>query len=214
MKTGVVGLKEPSITWAEEEKTLTLSGEPVLELSVSRPKFTGRGPLVQRAERYYTRLSQLWTKHWSRERYLDACMESVLCRENARRFTPWRGELSGEISLNDGEYLSIRMRTRVRREKTFCLRWGDVWRWSDGGVVTLGELYAPQRHWRSSLRRQLALAAEELEPEATPKQRRGLLRRCDLLRFALTEERIEFYCAPAPDAGDALTLSLPRPSGS
>lgn len=218
MKLQPVKAKGPSIAWVQEQKTLTLTGEPVLELSLTRPVFSGEGPLIAPAERYYARVARRWAEHWSRERYIDACMELVLLREKSKNFIPWQCGLSGEITLNDGEYLSIRMEARERRgdNRVLCYRWGDVWRWADGAVVTLGELFSGRRHWRRSIHRQLLQAAERKTEEGTvflPKWRRGLCRWCDFRRFALTGEAIELYCPQctvAPAAEGALTFHLPR----
>ena len=55
---------QQEVTWLEESRTLTLTGEPVLELSLTWPKVEGKH--MRGADRHYKRLKDVWKKHWER----------------------------------------------------------------------------------------------------------------------------------------------------
>lgn len=212
--------KAPVMRWREEEQTLTLVGEPVLEMSLSWPEWTGQGALARHAGRYYARLARRWREHWAREGYIRACLALAERREQSRPFAPWSVSLSGRVTLDGGEYLSLALAARERREdgRTLEYRWGDVWRRSDGAAAGLGELLGGERRWRRHLRQALEQAAQDarraglcLDPELERPLRRWFSPR----RAALTEEGLEVYypqctLAPAAEGAPVLRLSLPQ----
>ena len=66
------------VRWLEEQKTLTLTGEPVLECRYAWPE-TGQKKL----DRYYRRLKGQWQRRWERELYWDACLDLAGKRERS-----------------------------------------------------------------------------------------------------------------------------------
>ena len=212
--------KEPVMSWREESRVLTLTGEPVLEMRLSWPEWTGTGALARHAGRYYARLARRWREHWAREGYLSACLALVERREQSRPFLPWSVSLGGRVTLDGGEYLSLSLLARERREdgRTLEYRWGDVWRKADGAAMGLGELLSGERRWRRQLRQALERAAQEgrqgglcLDQALEKPLRRWFSPR----RAALTEEGLEVYypqctLAPAAEGAPALRLSLPQ----
>ena len=90
------------VRWLEEQKTLTLTGEPVLECRYAWPE-TGQKKL----DRYYRRLKGQWQRRWERELYWDACLDLAGKRERSRPFTPWTATLLGETTFQNEELLSL-----------------------------------------------------------------------------------------------------------
>lgn len=213
--------KKPQILWQREERTLTLTGEPVLELALSWPRAEGPERFRRALDRHYARLAAGWKKQWEREVYLRACVDLAGKRERSRPFTPWRGELAGEVKLLSGELASIAMTAREFHGDGRVLeyRWGDTWRCADGAPVTLSGLYAGERGWRRKLRRELERAARQAWEAGLCLDRdlSGPLRRFfSSGRFALTGEGMEVYypqCALAPAAEGAPVFRVPLPPG-
>lgn len=221
MKPLTIRPQAPQIIWKEEKKTLTLTGEPVLEIGYSWPQGDGKGKLVHSINRYYTRLAEKWRLRWEREGYLCACAELARLREQSRPFVPWRASLSGQVTLDNGEFLSIAMQAQESHSDGRALeyRWGDTWRWQDGAPVPLYELFAGEKGWRRRV-------YQELEQAAEASRRRGIylyqelekpLRRWfSASRFALSPEGMELYypqCTIAPAVEGAPVLLLPLPRG-
>ena len=59
-------MEQITITWQEEERTLTLGGEPVLEYTLSWPQVEGGGLGGRWVSRYYARLACHWRRRWER----------------------------------------------------------------------------------------------------------------------------------------------------
>ena len=211
--------KTPQICWKTVEKTLTLTGEPVLELKLSWPQGEGAGPLVRSVSRYYARLAQGWQRQWEREGYLCACVALAQKREQSRPFTPWTASLSGQVTLDNGEYLSIAMLAREVHADGRVLeyRWGDTWAWQDGAPVPLGALFQGQKRWRKQLRSQLEQAVEQSRRSGAyldQEIKKPLRRWFSPSRFALSPEGLELYypqCTLAPAVEGALVFRLPLP---
>lgn len=208
-----------NITWKETSRTLTLTGEPVLELALSWPVVENKQ--MKRISRYYERLSCRWKEHWEREGYWQACSDLAQQREQSRPFRVWRAALSGQVMLDRDGYLSIAMMAREVRGDGRALeyRWGDTWRWEDGGSVTLKELFCYRRKWKKQLERELFQAARECRSQGVclDEPKAGAVRRW--LRegnFVLGDEKIIFYvpqCTIAPAVEGAVALSAALPEG-
>ncbi len=211
-------MSKREIRWQEEQKELTLTGEPVLTLTLSRPQLRGPGPLPRAANRYYEHLSQHWLRHWSRETYLSACCTLALQRERSKPFTPWSAALSGQVTLLDEQYLSLSLTVREDQGEGPPLeyRWGDVWSWRTGAPVPLGDFFPNVRNWRGGLRQALTQAVPEqvgADPLPSPALRSALRRWFPSRRFALTQEGMEFYfpqCTLAPAEQGAPAVLLPQ----
>ncbi len=207
------------VTWQEEVRTLTLGGEPVLEVRLSWPQVAGNGPLARGANRYYERLAGAWRRQWGRDLYWRACAALVQCREQSRPFTPWAAALSGAVSLETEELLSLTLTARETRgdRRTLEHRWGDIWRKADGAPVPLWELYPRRRSRRRALYRALEKAAGEAKRGGVflDKELKKPLRRWfSPDRSALTAQGLEVYypqCTVAPAVEGAVTLRLPLP---
>lgn len=207
------------ITWQEIHRTLTLTGEPVLEMDLSWPQIEGTG--MRGVNRYYARLCEQWKRHWEREGYWQACVDLAQQRERSRPFRVWKAGLSGQVKLNQDGLLSVSMLAREVQGDGRALeyRWGDTWRWEDGGVVTLRELFRAKKGWRRRLEQNLEEAAQDgrrqgiyLDEELRTPLRRWMSGR----RFALSEEGLELYypqCTLAPAVEGMVTLRLPLPDG-
>jgi len=122
------------VRWLEEEKTLTLTGEPVLACRYVWPE-TG----CKKPDRYYRRVKALWQRRWERELYWSACLDLAEKRERSRPFTPWSAQLLGETTYQDEALLSLYIEARERRGdgRTVCGRSGDIWEVKTGAPVTL-----------------------------------------------------------------------------
>ena len=120
------------VRWLEEQKTLTLTGEPVLECRYAWPE-TGQKKL----DRYYRRLKGQWQRRWERELYWDACLDLAGKRERSRPFTPWTATLLGETTFQNEELLSLFLEARERRgdSRTLYGRSGDIWEVRTGAPV-------------------------------------------------------------------------------
>lgn len=220
MKTLPMKEKTPQICWKTHEKTLTLTGEPVLEVNMSWPQGEGAGPLVRSINRHYARLAQCWQRHWEKEGYLCACAALAQKREQSRPFTPWTASLSGQVTLDNGEYLSIAMLAReVHGDgRTLEYRWGDTWLWQDGAPVPLRSLFPGEKRWRRQLQNQLEQAVEHSRRSgAYLDQEIKKPLRCwfSSSRYALSPEGLEVYypqCTLAPAVEGAPVFRLPLPT--
>ena len=155
--------EEIQVRWQEARRTLTLEGEPVLEYTLSWPEVTGAGLGGRWISRYYARLARTWRERWEREIYWRACLELGERRERARPFTPWQGELCGEVTLLEGGLLSLRFTGWEKRgdgrPNRVC--WGDAWKVRQGSPCTLKELSGKRRGWSRQLWKELVCQGEE-----------------------------------------------------
>ena len=211
--------REAAVRWSEERRRLTLEGEGVLEYILRWPQVEGAGLGGRWISAYYRRLAGSWRRRWEREVYLQACLDLVRCREESRPFTPWRGELTGEVALLRDGLLSLRLcgwESQGARPPS-RVRWGDVWRVRQGAPCPLGELMAGRRGWRRRLWAALAGQGEArrrggdcfLDPDWLKKARAAR----PLKDYCLTEEGGELalpQCAAAPAAEGCPVFTIPR----
>ena len=211
--------REAAVRWSEERRRLTLEGEGVLEYVLRWPQVEGAGLGGRWISAYYRRLAGSWRRRWEREVYLQACLDLVRCREESRPFTPWRGELTGEVALLRDGLLSLRLcgwESRGARPPS-RVRWGDVWKVRQGAPCPLGELMAGRRGWRRRLWAALAGQGEArrrggdcfLDPDWLKKARAAR----PLKDYCLTEEGVELalpQCAAAPAAEGCPVFTIPR----
>lgn len=197
------------VNWRQEEKTLTLEGEPVLEYSLSWPEIAGAGLGGWWISRYYDRLARQWRRRWEREVYWSACLELSGLRERSRPFTPWQGALTGEVALWKDGLLSLRFQGwEVRGDgRPARVRWGDVWQVREGAPCPLRTLKKGEKNWKKRLWKELVRQGEErrragdcfLDGDWAEKARRFH----PLRDYCLTEEGIEVslpQCAASPAA--------------
>ena len=201
------------VRWLEEQKTLTLTGEPVLECRYAWPE-TGQKKL----DRYYRRLKGQWQRRWERELYWDACLDLAGKRERSRPFTPWTGELRGETVLLQDDVLSLRFHgCEVRGGgRPARVRWGDVWGLREGTPKSLRSLFSGEKGWKKRLGQSVCQRGEErrragdcfLDGDWPQKAKRARLFR----GWCLTEEGVEVslpQCAASPAAEGCPVFTLP-----
>ncbi|MBQ8851294.1 MAG: DUF3298 domain-containing protein [Oscillibacter sp.] len=207
--------KTAQLVWKETQKTMTLTGETVLEISLSWPELADKR--LRSVNRYYQRLREAWEKQWSRDIYWCACVDLARKREQSRPFSPWTARLTGRVTQNDGQFLSIALCAQEVHGDGLLLeyRWGDTWRQEDGAPVRLKELFPEKRRWRRPFLWQTEEAAQRARGQGVylDADLKGSLRKwLSTGRFALEgEELLLFYpqCTIAPAVEGAVELRLP-----
>ena len=207
------------VNWREDRGTLTLEGEPVLHYLLRWPCAEEGGRRTGWFNRCYAGMARSWQDRWRRELYWLACLDLAACRDRARPFTPWRAELTGEVTLCEGGLLSLRMDgLEVRGREGVCrIGWGDVWRMGEGAPCPVRALFPPGRRWKKELCRALVLEGERRQGEGELVLDQGWQRRVPaLLRkggCCLRETELEFLfpqCAIAPAEEGVPALRVPR----
>ena len=215
MKNRDLLAEKGEVVWKEKQKTLTLTGETVLEMSLSWPEVTGKK--LWNVRRYYRRLSEGWERQWCREVYWCACADLAQKRAASRPFVPWKASLSGWVTRRDEQLLSIAMLAGEEHGDGRGLeyRWGDTWRRENGSPVRLKELFPGKRRWRRDLLRQAEDAAQRAREQGrclVPEPKGPLRRWFSAERFALEEDGLLLYypqCTVASAAEGAVTLQIP-----
>lgn len=210
------------VIWNEDGRTLTLEGEPVLEYAICWPSVSGAGLGGKWITRYYARLAKSWRERWEKELYWKACLQLAARREASRPFSPWRGELTGQVALCRDGLLSLRFLGWETRGdgKPNRVRWGDVWRVREGAPCSLPSLAKGIKGWHAKLWAALAAQGEErrqsgdcfLDPDWLEKAQKARI----LTDYALTEEGIELalpQCSAAPAAEGCPVFVVGREAG-
>lgn len=198
-----------SVVWHEEEKTLTLDGEPVLHYCLAWPQVEQGGFGGRWINFFYRKLAKQWRTRWQREVYCSACLDLAQKRAHSRAFTPWQGSLTGEVTwLQDG-LLSLRMQgEEVRGDRKPCrVRWGDTWRTRDGAPVSPKNIMQEKRGWKRKLNAQLLAVGADKKASGACFLSEGwedtVKKSAPLRDFCLTEQGMEFafgQCTLAPAA--------------
>ena len=207
------------VVWEEEEQTLTLEGEPVLTYKLAWPQVEGAGLGGRWISRFYTRQADSWRRRWRREVYWSACLELVRRREESRPFSPWRGELSGEVTLCRDGLLSLRfIGEEVRGDRPNRVRWGDIWRVREGAPCPLKSLLGGGRGWKKELWERIARQGEARRASGECFLDGDWLQRAKECRplssCCLTEEGLEIaipQCAAAPACEGCPVFQIPLP---
>lgn len=216
-------VQPPEVVWREERKTLTLDGEPVLEYALSWPEVVGGGPGGRFITKYYARLAEVWRRRWGREVYILACLALAERRASSRPFTPWTGNLSGEVTFLADGLLSLRMdAAEVRGDGKPCLTTsGDVWRIREGAPCPVRELFPGDRGWKKSLAAQIVQQGNDRRAAGDCFLDQGWEARLSkLLPLGdcwLTEDGLALalpQCAAAPAAEGAPAFTVPLPPGA
>ena len=210
--------EQARVVWEEERKILTLEGEPVLSYTLSWPQVMDTGMGGRRISRYYARLARSWALRWQREVYWKACLELAQRRAGSRPFTPWSGELKGEVALWENGLLSLRMEGWESRGdgKVNRVRWGDVWKVREGAPCPLRELLPKGRRWKRALLEAIAKQGRQrkAEGEYIPDEdwEKKLPRFFSEDGYCLTPEGLEFsypQCSIAPAAEGTPVFQVP-----
>ena len=204
------------LMWKKTCKTLSLTEEAVLELSLCWPEPEEKK--LKSVGRYYQKVQERFRTQWETEQYLCACMDLIEKREEGKAFHPWRASLEGKVTWQNEKYVSIAMTVQEERGNHRILeyRWGDVWYWEDGCPVRLKECISGKRGWKGMLQKSLAEAAEGLRKQGIyldSDEINCLYKYISPERFALTEQELIFYCpqcTAAPAVEGVLELRVPR----
>lgn len=217
---GKTGLWE--VRWREEEKTLTLDGETVLEYRLCWPRVEGGGRGAGRLSRGYGELADRWRQRWRREVYCQACLQLADCRAQARPFSPWRCVLEGEVTLREENLLGLKLQAREERGAVGVCRvcWGDVWKVKEGAPLLLREVLPRKRGWKKALCRQLTQQGEQLQRAGgcflNSDWQSKLRHVLPVEDYCLYGDRVEFpfpQCVLAPAVEGTPILWVPRPDG-
>ncbi len=207
------------VVWREETDTLKLDGEEVLHYRLCWPQLEGSGLGARWMNRCYTMLARRWRKRWRQEVYCHACLELAQRRAEARPFTPWRGELGGQVTTQEEGLLSLCMEGLEERGdgKPCRIRWGDVWKVEEGAPCPLKELLPPGRGWKKNLYRQIIQEGERRQREGEwvpdPDWRRRIRRAFPEGGFCLQGKEVELafpQCSIAPAAEGTPLFRIPR----
>lgn len=216
MKREEKNASDTQLLWKQNCKTLTLTGESVLELSLSWPEPEGKK--LKGVRKYYQALQQRFQRKWESELYLRACMALVEKRDQSRVFTPWQASLSGEVTNQNEKYFSITMTARERHgdHRLLEYRWGDVWYQEDGCPMQVKECFSDQKRWRKTFLTAIAAAGADLQEHGVCLDKDGIKRLHKCIsphNFALTEQEIIFYCPQctvAPAVEGTLEFRIPK----
>lgn len=212
----------PELVWHEENRTLTLEGEPVLSYRITWPQLTGAGLGGRWIGGYYARMAEHWRLRWQREVYWLGCIQLAQRRAASRPFIPWTGKLEGTMTFWDAGKLSIRMVGEETRGdgKPCRVQWGDVWTVREGAPCRTKELFQGRRPWKKA-------ALEQIVRQGEARQAAGELfldgawewtakKLLPHLDCCLTGEGLEFaypQCAIAPAAeGTPVFQVTPTPA--
>lgn len=194
------------VNWKEKHRTLTLEGEPVLEYVLYWPEVAGGGLGGAWITRYYARLARSWQRRWDREVYWKACLELGQRRQNARPFTPWQGELRGEVTRLEAGVLSLRFTGWETRGdgRPNRVRWGDVWNVRQGAPCPLKQWLGKERDWKRRIWKKIVAQGE--------RRREGgdLFLDRDWERQARASRPWEDYCLTP----EGIEVSLPQGTGA
>lgn len=211
------------VVWQQEERTLTLEGEPVLAYSLSWPQVTGGGLGGRGISRYYAQLARAWRRRWQRDLYIKACLALADRRAASRPFTPWSCRLAGEVTPCRDGLLSLRLEgEEIRGDgKASRVRWGDVWKAREGAPCPPGELFEGKRGWRRTLLTQIAAQGRARQQAGDwfpdPDWEKGLRRFLPRDGLCLTEEGVESsfpQCSIAPALEGTPVFVVPRVPGA
>jgi len=189
------GLWAGEVIWNEEKKQLTLEGEPVLAYRLRWPELKG-GRGARQISRDYARMAEKWRRRWQRELYWWACMDLARRRAAARPFRAWTAELTGEMTLREGNILSLSWAsTECRGDGRPCwVRWGDVWNVWEGSAVSDRQLLNGRRGWKRQALQTIGqqIPAGQAAGAFFPEQdwEKVLHSEVDLADFWLTEEGV------------------------
>lgn len=145
------------VTWNEKNRTLSMDEEPILVYELRCPKLEGKTGRTRRIDRYYRKMETIWEKRWQGQLYARACAELNARRAASRQFDPWRCRLTGEVTLEDGMQLALRMEVQeiYGDGKPCLLRWGEIWDLENGAPVTVRALWGRKENWRREVHRQI-----------------------------------------------------------
>lgn len=194
--------KEVTVDQEVWEQLLRCEGEPVLAVSLCRPKLPEERAALRRVERYYRRLAQVWKKRWTSALYALACEAARSARESSRPVEVWRAELHFTVTYQDEALLSLLLQIREQRcgGAVIELRQGDTWDLTTGAPRTLASFFPSARGVK---RRLLAAAGEQIQERLAGGESEYYEDWPRLLRRRFSPER--FYLT----AADCLTFFYP-----
>lgn len=144
---------EWNVEWKEKRMEKHLQGETVLTVRLCQPKVAGVGRGSARLERYLRRLTEAWQERWEKKVYLLACLDLAQRREAGEPFRPWEAALTGEVTYQDEEMISLRLDAVETRGdgRENRVRMGEVWQKPGGVPLPPHPRFFPGRRWRRTL---------------------------------------------------------------
>ena len=107
MKGLHTGTEKAAPAWKEWRREFCWEEEPVLAVSGVRLELPEGIPGLRRLERWCRRLEGAWAARWERELYPRACTAARQAREVSHPFRPWEAYLTGVVTLQTPECLSL-----------------------------------------------------------------------------------------------------------
>ena len=144
---------EWKVEWKESRVEKQLQGEKVLTILLRRPVVTGAGRGPARLDRYLQRLAAAWQERWEKKVYLLACLDLAQRREAGEPFRPWEASLTGEVTYQDEEMVSLRLDAVETRGdgRENRVRMGEVWRKPEGIPLSPYPRFFREHRWRRGL---------------------------------------------------------------
>ena len=203
------------------ERTLFWEEEPVLTLSLRRPKLPEDTPGLRRMERYYRQVAEQWKARWEGPLYAQAQAAAGQARQSSRPFRPWEATLTFTVTYRQEGLLSLYTDTfeYTGGVHGLTVRRGDTWQVPSGIPRTLQSFFPPRARWRSQIygeiRRQIQARIHSGESLFADDWEQRLVPEFDPERFYLTPNGIAVFYplyAIAPYAEGIPVFLLPFPS--
>lgn len=153
----------PSVTVAAElwTQTLPYQEEPVLSLSIRRPKLPEETAALRRMERYYQNLAKAVRTRWETKLFPRACQALDAAREQSRPFRRWSASFDFSVTLQEAGLLSLVV--DIQEDSGLAhgtvTRLGDVWDLSSGTPRPISSFFPPHSRPKQIL---LHAAAQQL----------------------------------------------------
>lgn len=143
-------------------RTMKYEEEPVLSLSLRRPKIVDDSRAGQRIERYYNRMEALWRARWEGTLYPRACQALLEARKASRPFQPWEASLTYVVTLEEDALLSLYEEATERgpSRRGFTLRFADTWDRQTGTPQPLSAFLPNAFHGKKKLLTELQSQTE------------------------------------------------------
>lgn len=202
------------------ERTFTHLEEPVLELSIQRPRFSDRSRPARRMERYYAHMTQVLQSYWTGALFAQACRALEEARAASRPFRVWRAWTIWRVTEETPEHLSVCLDIWEDRGgvRPLAARTAAVWNLRTGLPLRLSDCLSTVPHWRHAVLRELdAQIAQRLDsgtslffPDAARRARAGFTPE----RFYLEQGRVILFfpmLALGSAAEEIPVFELPEP---
>ena len=208
----------PLVLWKTRQKTLTLEGNPTLEYTILYPEPTQCGLAGRFLCAYYRHMAHVWEMRWQREVYLRACLDYAQRQASGKPFTPWLGNLQGELTLLEFPFLSLHFTGSEKQGSgnTCRISWGEVWNLKTGAPCHWSEFLSPP-HSRSHVAQQIVEQGTQQARAGTrffhPHWETQVPEHLSAHGFWLTEDKLHLslpQCTISPAAEGTPEFTFPR----